>query len=135
MRDPHRLARPSACGFWLHLLAGPLIANPLGATLSALGGAAGAVMTTLAVGMLAVVALVVDRRSFLLAGVVYLALLVWQGLDRVVADEAASAATFLALGTFLVAVGVNWSALRGRLMTALPDFPGKDRLPPWTAPA
>jgi hypothetical protein len=34
----------------------------------------------------------------------------------------------------MLAVGVGWTALRVRLMSALPDFPLKDRLPPWAPP-
>ena len=42
----------------------------------------------------------------------------------------------LMFGFALVVLGAKWEALRGALMNALPDFPGKGRLPPWgiTAP-
>ena len=39
------------------------------------------------------------------------------------------------LGALVIGLGAGWISLRTGLMRALPDFPGKDRLPPWSAPA
>ncbi len=43
--------------------------------------------------------------------------------------EGGAAVAILILGLGLVLLGAGWERLRGRLMTALPDFPGKSRLP------
>jgi len=37
----------------------------------------------------------------------------------------------LFLGAGLVLLGAQWEKLRGAIMSALPAFPGKKRLPPW----
>lgn len=132
LRDPHRVSRLSACGFWLHLIAAPAIVNTLAVSAWGLPGAAGSVALGLAVAAMAAVALVIDRRSFLMATVVWLAVLLGSAFG---AGTMATALLLLALGAFLTATGAGWAALRGRLMAALPDFPAKDRLPPWSAPA
>ena len=134
MRDPHRLSRLSACGFWLHVIAAPAIVNTAALTLWTRGGALGAALTLATILVLALVALVVDRRSFLIASVVYLGLLLGS-LFEGIGDGLSRAAVLLALGAGLTALGAFWTAARGRVMAALPDFPGKDRLPPYAEPA
>ena len=71
LRDPHRVTRHAACAFWLHLLAAPAIVNTAAFTLYASSGAtatAGLIVFLLA---MTAVALVIDRRSFLLSGIGY----------------------------------------------------------------
>jgi hypothetical protein len=134
MQDPHRLSRLSACGFWLHVIAAPAIVNTAALTLWTRGGALGAALTLATIALLAFVALVIDRRSFLIASVAYLALLLgslFEGLG----GGLSRAAAILALGVVLTALGAFWTAARGAVMAALPDFPGKDRLPPYAEPA
>ncbi len=129
-RDPHRLSRLSACGFWLHLLAAPAIVNTVVFSLYNLGTGLGYALSFVALVLLAGVALVIDRRSFLTAGLLYLGLLlgqVFEGGDTGVA----TATTLLILGGFITLIGANWMRVRAALMRALPDFPLKDRLPPW----
>jgi hypothetical protein len=130
LRDPHRVSRLSACGFWLHLIAAPAIVNTLALTLWSLPGLLGAIGLGLAVAFMAAVALVIDRRSFLMATVVWLAVLLGSAFG---AGTMATALLLLALGGFLTATGAGWARLRGLLMEALPNFPAKDRLPPWSA--
>ncbi len=131
MKDPHRVGRWSATGFWLHILAAPALVNTLALTAYNTGGGAGRMLLALCVGLFALLALVIDRRSFLTAGVVYLGILIAWALQA--GDSAQGFATLMiVLGGFLTFMGAFWTALRGRLMRALPDFPGKHRLPPWT---
>ncbi|WP_343080447.1 hypothetical protein [Ostreiculturibacter nitratireducens] len=132
-RDPHRLGRYAATGFWLHLLAAPALVNTVALTLYNIGGSTGMLATAAALTAIAVLALAIDRRSFLTAGIVYMALLIaW----AVRGDGAASfgqwVAILLILGAFITALGTWWVPLRAGLMRALPDFPGKSRLPPYT---
>ena len=37
----------------------------------------------------------------------------------------------LVIGAFITGLGTFWTHLRVALMRALPNFPGKSRLPPW----
>jgi hypothetical protein len=84
--------------------------------------------------VIAALALVIDRRSFLTAGIVYIALviswLVQGGSDGGVGHWAT---ILLILGFFITALGTWWVPLRSALMRVLPDFPGKSSLPPYAA--
>jgi hypothetical protein len=126
LRDPHRVTRLSACGFWLHLIAAPAIVNTLGYTLFSRGDATGYALLAVLLAVFALVALIVDRRSLLVAGLAYVAVLIGLALE----DRSASVAVALppvVLGAFVVAIGAAWTWLRARLM---PLIPFRDRLPP-----
>lgn len=131
LRDPHRVTRDSRNGFWLHLLAAPLIVNTVAMTAWNLGGALGAALLAGALALFAALALIVDRRSFLMAGLAYLALLLSAALGE---GEMGDALTMLALALFIIPLAAWWTQARGALLSALPRFPGKDRLSPWTDP-
>lgn len=126
-RDPYRLGRHAATAFWLHLLAAPALVNTVAVTLLNGGG-----MGLLAVALVAitVLALVIDRRSFLTAAIVYIAIVIaW-----VVGDGGNFGSwTFIliALGGLITAIGTWWVQLRAWVMRILPDFPGKSSLPPY----
>ena len=129
LRDPHRVTRHAASAFWLHLLAAPAIVNTAAFTLYASSGAtatAGLIVFLLA---MTVVALVIDRRSFLLSGIGYVAALMLIGVG-----ERNFALVLIFLGMLILGLGAGWVPLRAALMRALPEFPGKDRLPPYTQP-
>lgn len=131
LKDPHRIGRHSATAFWLHLLAGMTLVNSIAGQLYA-GGSGSLVATALALAVFALVALVVDRRSILTAGIVYIAALIYWA---VAGDGAGSvrdwAVVLILLGLFFTVLGTWWVQLRARLMRALPAFPGKSRLPPY----
>jgi hypothetical protein len=129
MGDPHRVGLRSATGFWLHIVAAPVIVNTVALSLLEIGtpAAQGALFAFLA--LVAVLAVAIDRRSFLVSGVAYVVVL------AVILLEDGAAGAILGLGLGLVLLGAQWERLRARLMRALPDFPGKSRLPPWQAPA
>lgn len=131
LRDPHRVTRLSATAFWLHLLAGAALVNTIAGHFYADGGG-NLWATALALAIFALVALVVDRRSILTAGSVYIGALIYWA----VADDAGSSARdwavmLILLGLIFTGLGTWWTALRRAVMRALPDFPGKDRLPPY----
>jgi hypothetical protein len=130
MRDPHRLGRWSATGFWCHILAAPALVNTIALTAYNSGGTTGNLLLALALAIIALLALVIDRRSFLTAGIGYLALLIGWALEA--GDSQMSLSLLLLiLGAFLMAIGTWWTQIRARLMRLLPNFPGKDRLPPY----
>jgi hypothetical protein len=131
MKDPHRLGRWSATGFWFHILAAPALVNTLALTAYNTGdGAVTMALLALCLALFALLALVIDRRSFLSAGVIYLGILIAWALQA--GDSVGSFATLMiVLGAFLTFMGAFWTDLRARVMRALPGFPGKDRLPPY----
>lgn len=130
MRDPHRLGRWSATGFWFHVLAAPALVNTIALSAYNTGGMAGNLLLAVALAAVAVLALVIDRRSFLTAGIAYLGILIGWALSS--SDHGLSMSLMLLiLGAFLTAMGTWWTDLRAWVMRALPAFPGKDRLPPY----
>jgi hypothetical protein len=125
-RDPHRVGRHSATAFWCHLLAAPALVNTVAITL--LNGTGIAVLAG-ALVLIALLALVIDRRSFLTAAIVYIAIVIaW-----VMGEGGGTSWIFvlIVLGSFITAIGTWWVQLRARVMDLLPDFPGKSRLPPY----
>lgn len=124
MSDPHRVTRRSANAFWLHLVAAPALVNTVALTLLERD----AELLLLAfLALFAVVAIVIDRRSFLIAAVGYcvtLALTVF-GSDG-------GAFTVFALGVVLLLLGAFWERLRARLLRLLAPVLPLDRLPPTT---
>lgn len=131
-RDPHRLGRHAATAFWLHLLAAPALVNTVALTLFNIGGTVGMIATAIALLLIAILALVIDRRSFLTAGIVYIALVIsWVVRGEADGGVGHWSAILLILGLFITALGTWWVPLRSALMRALPSFPGKNRLPPY----
>jgi hypothetical protein len=133
LKDPHRIGRHSATAFWLHLLAGAALVNSIAGNLWGGGGSAAILPTTAALLVFALVALVIDRRSMLTAGIAYIgAVIYWAVVGESSADGMDWARILIILGTFFTVLGTWWVQLRAGLMRALPDFPGKDRLPPYS---
>lgn len=127
MSDPHRVSTRSTTGFWLHVMAAPAIINTVALRLLDHGQMGQLLLLAVLLG-LALVAIVVDRRSFLVSGSGYAVWLIFGLFDG-------SALIILFLGLGLVLLGAQWDRLRAAIMNALPEFPGKDRLPPYGSPA
>lgn len=133
LKDPHRIGRHSATAFWLHLLAGAALVNAVAGNIWGAGGSAAVLPTVLALLVFALVALVIDRRSMLTAGIAYIgAVIYWAVTGGGYADALDWAKILIILGAFFTVLGTWWVQLRAGLMRALPDFPGKNRLPPYS---
>lgn len=125
MSDPHRVTRRAAQGFWLHVVAAPALVNTIALSLLQQGtGTANAALAAVLLGI-AIVAVIIDRRSFLIAAVGYCVV-----LSSTVFEDNAAGYTVLALGAGLVLLGAAWERLRAALMAALPGIIPKHRLPP-----
>jgi hypothetical protein len=149
--DRERVTRRADCAFWLHLLAAPLIVrsamlllvSPLAGAISVTGAplrrnmnAEMAVAVMLIVAVLALVAILIDRRALLVAGLTYLGAAIGfalTGSGGGGADGAfVVAATLVILGALVLTLGAGWVPLR-RLLLALLSPAIANRLPP--APA
>jgi hypothetical protein len=133
LRDPHRVGRQSATAFWLHLLAAGALVNAVAGNIWNKGGGANILPTIAVLSVFALIALVIDRRSFLTAGILYIgAVIYWTiaGDGRATLREWAM--ILILLGLFFTVLGTWWIPLRRSVMRALPTFPGKDRLPPYS---
>ncbi|MDA7427652.1 hypothetical protein PGB28_04220 [Primorskyibacter aestuariivivens] len=125
LSDPHRVTRRATNAFWLHIVAAPTIVNTIAATLAFNATWQSYGWLVLFFAVLTLFAIVIDRRSFLIAASGYIAALFYS-----ITPEVFHVGSF-ALGSFLILLGAQWEVLRGALMRSLPAFPGKDRLPPW----
>jgi len=133
MRDPHRLGRFAASGFWLHLLAAPALVNTVALTFLNMDSTRGYILLGLSLALITLLALVIDRRSFLTAGIAYLGILLGLILVPDGGDPIRWAWLLILLGGFVTLIGAFWTQWRSAILRALPDFPGKSRLPPYGA--
>lgn len=131
MRDPHRLGRNAAAGFWLHILAAPALVNTIALTFYNMGPGLGYALLGLSLLLVALLALIIDRRSFLTAGIGYLIFLI----GYVITDPtqpSSWAIVLFTVGLGLTLLGTFWTDMRGMVMRLLPEFPGKSCLPPFS---
>ncbi len=133
LSDRERITRRSDCAFWLHLLAAPLIVHSLVSmvvpNLLAMNNQAAWIIVGI-VGLLTIVALVIDRRALLVSALIYLGSVIayaitWSSGDR----TGVFFATLLILGVTVLALGAGWVPLRRRIMALLSPALAT-RLPP-----
>lgn len=122
MSDPHRVTRRSAQGFWLHVVAAPALVNTI-----ALGLLEQNSNLTLLLVLIffALVAIVIDRRSFLITAIGYVV-----ALASTVFEGESAGMTVLLLGLFLVALGAFWARIRAVLLRMFAGILPLNRLPP-----
>jgi len=134
LSDPARKTRRADCAFWLHLAAAPMIVN------SAMGfvwtsaqanlGLGDAIGTVALIAVLAIVALIIDRRAILVAGLIYFGVALSVIINRTGMDEAAvTALTVLGLGAALLLLGVGWRRTRHVIVAQLVPAALARRLP------
>jgi MFS family permease len=122
--DPARVTRKTDVAFWLHLLAAPLIVQPL--IFGFLGGiqnldtsrAAGIIAVFLGLGLIAVI---VDRRAILLSGLAYAGFAFGALIHQSGLEYETIPATLLALGVFVLALSAGWRPLRHAALRLLPE--------------
>jgi hypothetical protein len=140
-RDPERLTRKADSGFWLHLVAAPLIVHPIAAPLinhPIFSGYGGPQITGVTVALvfaltifLALVAIIVDRRALLVAGLGYLGGALVFALSQLTGSGSLPGVlTLLILGSAIILLGVGWRGVRRVVMNALPDDTWKRGVPP-----
>jgi hypothetical protein len=125
MSDPHRVTRRAANGFWLHVIAAPALVNTLALSLLDVGALWANALLTAILALFALVAIVIDRRSFLIAAIGYTVM-----LTGTVFEESNAVTTTLALGAALLFIGARWEAIRARLLVLLPPGFPRHLLPP-----
>jgi hypothetical protein len=134
LKDPQRVTRYSACGFWLHIAAAPALVNTVAVTLLNQGNLSGTLLGSGWLLLMAIVAIIIDRRSLLTMGAFYMAaVLAWFFDISDVPHLPASFAIIFTLGVLVTVLGTWWMAIRQKLMCVLPTFPWKERLPPYGA--
>lgn len=125
LSDPHRVTRRSAQGFWLHVVAAPALVNTIALSLLESGTSTAQLSLVAVLVGFALVAIIIDRRSFLIAAIGYSVT-----LAGTVFDGEGAAMTILVLGVFLVILGAFWARIRSALLSSLSAVLPLHRLPP-----
>ncbi|WP_394151627.1 hypothetical protein [Loktanella salsilacus] len=125
MSDPHRVTRRSSNGFWLHLVAAPALVNTIALSLLDQGSATSNLILLGVLAFFAAVAIVIDRRSFLIAAIGYIVT-----LSLTVFEPGNVATPILILGIALLALGAFWQPIRAILLRPLAGVLPLHRLPP-----
>ncbi|MEP2642649.1 hypothetical protein [Roseobacter sp.] len=125
MSDPHRVTRRCANGFWLHVVAAPALMNTMALTLLESTEAWSNPLLVTMLAVFALIAIVIDRRSFLIAAIGYTVV-----LTATIFDENSAVFTVFFLGVVLLFLGARWEKIRARLLKLLPGFIPLHRLPP-----
>jgi len=122
MSDRERLTRRSDCAFWLMLAAAPLIVHPVVSLISALNlsDLAANALTLAAVAVFVLIALIVDRRAFLVSSLIYVGASIIAGIGAIAGEGNALWATLVVIGGAVVLLGVGWQSARAFVMRPLP---------------
>ncbi len=123
LSDPNRQTRRTDIAFWLHMLAAPLIVHSLVSSLFN----DGKLDTSSALGILAIfavlalVALVVDRRAILVSGLAYAGFAFGSLVMNTGLSDGVVPLTMLVLGALVLLLSAGWHVLRRALLPLLPD--------------
>jgi len=137
MTDRERLTRRADSGFWLHLAAAPMIVHPLVSFMSKSpsNDGTGAILVVAMTIVLALIALLIDRRALVVVALSYLGGAIAYGVTKVAglsgSGSVAVLITLIFLGTVVIALGVGWRRIRGALLRTIPAYSFKLYLPPY----
>jgi hypothetical protein len=141
-QDRNRTTKKTDIAFWLHLIASPMIVHPIfaligmrvadGMSESSSAGTGLAVMAIILYTLLGLVALIIDRRAFLVSAMIYVLVALIYLFQR--ADMGASLfpVAALVIGSALLMLSALWQTLRGFILPILPEsirsrMPATDR--------
>ncbi len=130
--DPLRQTRRSDVAFWLHLLAAPLIVHPVFTLFGLLGKdveVGGAVVILLLYVVMAVIALIIDRRALMVSALVYVLAAISAVLEKFSAVSVSVALTALIIGSALLMLSAFWHVSRAGVVARLPSS-WQRKLPP-----
>ncbi|BCJ89327.1 hypothetical protein IZ6_00620 [Terrihabitans soli] len=136
MVDPLRQTRRTDIAFWLHLLAAPLIVHSVLSRMMS----SDTLTSTTAFAILAVfivlasVAVLVNRRAILVAGLSYTGFAFGTLIREAGFSSIAAPLTLLALGALVLLLSAGWNFLRSRILRAVPEG-WRTKLPPDLSPA
>lgn len=132
MADPLRQTRRADVAFWLHLLAAPLIVHPVFTLFGLLGKeveVGGAVVVLLLYVVMAVIALIIDRRALMVSALVYVLAAISAVLEQFGAVGVHAALTALLIGSALLMLSAFWHISRATVVGRLPAS-WQQKLPP-----
>jgi hypothetical protein len=126
LRDRNRQTLTADNAFWLHLLAAPLMVHALvslliGGDLRSMTGLYASVVVLVIVGILALIAIIIDRRALLVSGLGYVGIAIAQLIrETEISSLGVTAITMVILGAAVVSLGSGWHAARAGLLRITP---------------
>jgi hypothetical protein len=133
--DPLRRTRRSDAAFWMHLIAAPMLIHPLVTTVAgpvwSMSVAKAGIIFALFL-VIALIALVIDRRAILVSSLVYTGSAVIYLFQQVGfgGGQATLAVTLFSLAVIVLSLSAFWRSIRSRLLPLLPLGSLAARLPP-----
>ncbi|MEP2942727.1 MAG: hypothetical protein ABJM86_06555 [Hyphomicrobiales bacterium] len=127
MRDRLRITRFSECGFWLHLLAAPMMIHAALAKNEAFDP----IVIFSAFAFITLVALIIDRRAVLVSSLAYLSIAFYQIITALnIDDDLKFYVPMGIIGLLVVLLGLGWSPIRRFIISLIPFTALIDRVPP-----
>ena len=127
MQDRERRTRKSDVAFWLHLAASPMIVHPLFVLMGVnvigrdeAGAGVAAVLAIVLYVLLAIVALIVDRRAVLVSALAYVLAAAIYLISRVGTSGSGFAVAIVFIGASLLMLSAFWQPMRRALIDRLP---------------
>lgn len=131
MADRYRVTNSGKNAFWLFLVAAPALVHPLAVQSFSMSLVEGNLYLLVVCILFGLVALVLDRRSFMVSTLIYLAILLGKVLVELSADFFGALLLFsVLLGGYVTVIGLFWVPLRAWIMRILPGQRWKERLSP-----
>lgn len=131
LSDPKRQSQRSDVAFWLHLVAAPMLVQPVFMLVRLLGDASDLIealaVVTVYLGI-GIVALAIDRRALLVSALAFLLSALSGLFEAFGAIEPNIALAALVVGGALLMLSAFWDAARRRVIRQLPDH-WRARLP------
>jgi hypothetical protein len=123
LSDPQRQTQRSDVAFWLHLVAAPLLVQPIFALVGVLGNASDlleALAVVLVYLVMGAIALVIDRRALLVSALAFLLSALSGLFEAFGAVDPNIALAALIIGSALLLLSAFWNVTRAALVRSLP---------------
>ena len=123
LRDPARVSDANDIAFWLHLLAAPLLVNPIYSFVDITNelSVLDVVLSTVIYLVLALAAVLINRRAILVAGAGYLITTIGIYLDEILTTGASIGISLLLIGGILLVLAVWWLPFRAVVLSLCPE--------------
>jgi hypothetical protein len=125
LSDPQRQTQRSDVAFWLHLVAAPLMVQPIFALVGLLGNASDlleALVVVMVYLVIGVIALIIDRRALLVSALAFLLSALSGIFEAFGAVDPNIALAALLIGSALLLLSAFWDTTRAVLVRRLPQL-------------
>lgn len=130
--DVARVTQRADCGFWLHLIAAPLIVHTIIGASGLSADADDALAIFALVAIITLVALIIDRRSMIVSSLVYAAATTLSTVSKLDGSYGSPIViTLFALAALVIGLGLLWPTLRRLVLTPFEKTRLANLVPPW----